>query len=57
MVVENTRENQRIADVAATMAIEDMYVDNDFIKEMMKVAQGEKTYEEVRQEAIKQYAG
>ena len=38
------------------MAIENMYLSNDFIKELLKVSRGEKTSEELRQEVIKQYA-
>ena len=38
------------------MAIENMYLSNDFIKELLKVSRGEKTSEELRQEVIEQYA-
>lgn len=35
------------------MAIENMYLDEAFVKEMLKVANGEKTSEELRQEVIR----
>jgi hypothetical protein len=45
----------RVQQVAATMAIEQMYFDKDFIEDMIKVEMGLKTTEEIRQEAIKKY--
>ena len=56
MIVENTKQNRDVQYVVATMAIENMYLSNDFIKELLKVSRGEKTTEELRQEVIKQYA-
>lgn len=56
MLVDNTRENREIKNVAATMAIEDMYFSKEFISEMIKVSKGEKTSEELRREIIKKYA-
>ena len=55
MLVDNTRESREIKNVAATMAIEDMYFSKDFIAEMIKVSKGEKTSEEVRREIIKKH--
>lgn len=57
MVVENTRENQSVKRVAATMAVEGMYLTEDFLNELLKVANGEKTSEQLRQEVIAKYAG
>ena len=42
--------------VVATMAIENMYLSKDFINELIKVARGEKTSEELRQEVILRHA-
>lgn len=56
MKVKNTKETREVNDVIATLAIEDMYFDKDFIKELLKVAAGEKTSEELRQEVIRKYA-
>ena len=56
MIVENTKENREIKNVISTMAIENMYLSKDFVKEMIKVPKGEKTSEELRQEVIRKYA-
>lgn len=44
-----------VRQVAATMAIEDMYFTKDFIEKMLKVANGELSSEDVRQELIEEY--
>lgn len=44
-----------VRQVAATMAIENMYLSKDFIEKMLKVANGELSSEEVRQEIIREY--
>ena len=56
MLVENTKENRDLKRVTASMAIEDMYFSEEFIKEMIKVSKGQKTLEELRQELLKEYA-
>lgn len=56
MILENTKENRELKRVASTMAIENMFISRDFLKEMIKVTKGEKTSEELRQEIIKKYA-
>lgn len=56
MVIENTKQNQQLTQVIASMAIEKMYLSQNFIKELLKVSKGEKTTEELRQEVIKKYA-
>ena len=48
--------NDMVKQVVATMAIEDMYLSEEFISKMLKVANGELSSEEVRQEVIKKYA-
>lgn len=57
MVIECTKENKEIMNVAATMAIENMFLSEDFLNEIIKVKKGEKTFDELRQEVRKQYAG
>ena len=52
MIIENTEKNRIIRDVAATMAIENMYLSEDFINELIKVSKGEKSSEQLRQEVI-----
>ncbi len=56
MLVENTKGNRDLKRVTASMAIENMFFSESFIKEMIKVSNGEKTTEELRQEIIKKYA-
>lgn len=55
MIVQNTDENKKLAQAVASMAIEDMYFNKEFVDELVKVANGEKTSEELRQEVIKEY--
>ncbi|MCI5958274.1 MAG: antitoxin VbhA family protein [Lachnospiraceae bacterium] len=57
MDVKNTRKMQNIRNVVATMAIENMYLNRDFISELIQVDKGEKTTEELRQEVLKKYVG
>jgi len=56
MLVKNTKENSNIKQVAATMAIENMPLSDEFVNELIKVSQGEKTYEQLRQEVLNKYA-
>lgn len=56
MLVENTKQNRAVQSVVATMAIENMYLSKEFVNELIKVANGEKSSEELRQEVIKKYA-
>ena len=56
MVIANTNSMQRIRNVVATMAIEDMYSSKEFVNELIKVSNGEKTSDQLRQEVIKKYA-
>lgn len=56
MLIENTKSNQQLAQVIASMGIEKMYVSQDFMQELLKVSRGKKTTEELRQEIIKKYA-
>lgn len=55
MIVPNTKEMRQVRDVVATMAIEDMYLSREFVEELIKVANGEKTSEQLRQEVINKY--
>ena len=54
--MENINAIRQVENVVATMAIENMCPPREFIVEMMKIAMGEKTSEEVRQEVLKEYA-
>ena len=55
MIVVNTKENRDIKKVAASMAIENMFFDEDFIQEMIKVSKGEKSTADIIKEIIKEY--
>ena len=55
ITVVNNMEMRRLKNVLGSMAIENMYLDEAFINEMIKVANGEKTSEELRQEVIAEY--
>ncbi len=55
MYIDNTKENRALKNVVSSMAIEEMYFSEDFIREMLKVNKGEKTTEELRQELLKKY--
>lgn len=57
MIVENTKKNQSIKQVVSSMAIEDMYLRKEFVVELIKVAKGEKSSEQLRQEVIRKHAG
>lgn len=54
--VKNTKEMRQLRRAVSSLALEDMYVDDDFLNEMIKVSNGEKSSEELRQEVIKKYA-
>ena len=56
MIIKNTEAGRIVQQVAATMAIEDMYVSKEFIEKLLKVSNGEMTSEELRQEVLKEYA-
>ncbi|WP_295757693.1 antitoxin VbhA family protein [uncultured Holdemanella sp.] len=56
MIIKNTEAGRIVQRVAATMAIEDMYVSKEFIEKLLKVSNGEMTSEELRQEVLKEYA-
>lgn len=55
MIVDNNEEMRKIQNVVATMAIENMYLDKEFVNKLIKVANGEMTSEELRQEVIAKY--
>lgn len=56
MIIKNTEAGRIVQRVAATMAIEDMYVSKEFIEKLLKVSEGEMTSEELRKEVLKEYA-
>ena len=56
MIIKNTEAERKVQQVAATMAIEDMYVSKEFIEKLLKVSNGEMTSEQLRKEVLKEYA-
>ena len=56
MMIKNTEAGRIVKQVAATMAIEDMYVSKEFIEKLLKVSNGEMTSEQLRKEVLKEYA-
>ena len=55
MIIKNTETGRIVQQVAATMAISDMYVSKEFIEKLLKVSNGEMTSEQLRKEVLKEY--
>ena len=55
MIIKNTEAGRIVQQVAATMAIEDMYVSKEFIEKLLKVSNGEMTSEQLRKDVLKEY--
>ena len=55
MELKNTKKEREIRQVAATMAVSGMPLSSGFVRELEKVAGGEKTSEELRREVIGRY--
>lgn len=56
MLVKNTEATRNVRNAVASMAIEDMYFSKEFVSELIEAAEGKRTYEELRKEAIDKYA-
>ena len=55
MTVSEKENITKVKNVVATLAIEEMYFSKSFIKDMLKVANGELSSEEMRRAVIKKY--
>jgi hypothetical protein len=56
-MLSKEQENMlKVRSVVATMAIEDMYLDNEFIDKLLKVMNGELSSDELREEIRREYA-
>ena len=55
MIIKNT-EAGKVQQVAATMAISDMYLSKEFIEKLLKVSNGEMTTDDLIQELNNKYA-
>lgn len=57
MWVKDTEATRMVQQVAASMAIEDMHLSEEFVLKLIDVAEGRRTSEELRKEVINKYAG
>ena len=55
MIIKNTEAERKVQQVAATMAISDMYLSKEFIEKLLKVSNGEMISEQLRKEVLKEY--
>ena len=55
MIIKNTEAGRKVQQVAATMAISDMYLSKEFIENLLKVSNGEMISEQLRKEVLKEY--
>ena len=55
MIIKNTEAGRKVQQVAATMAIEDMYVSKEFIEKLLKVSNGEMTTDDLIKELNDKY--
>ena len=55
VTLENTKGNKAIHQACASLAIEGMFPSEDFVRELEKVASGEKSSDALRQEVIEKY--
>ncbi|WP_295757677.1 hypothetical protein [uncultured Holdemanella sp.] len=55
MIIKNTEAGRKVQQVAATMAISDMYLSKEFIEKLLKVSNGEMISEQLRKEVLKEY--
>ena len=56
MISKNTEAGRKVQQVAATMAISDMYLSKEFIKKLLKVSNGEMTTDDLIKELNDEYA-
>ena len=47
MIIKNTEAGRKVQQVAATMAISDMYLSKEFIEKLLNVNDGEMTTDEL----------
>lgn len=56
MQVKDTDAARKVRDVVASMAIENMYLESDYILKLIEVADGKRKSEDLIDEVISQYA-
>ncbi len=57
MYVKDSPEARKVRRVAATMAVEGMPLEEEFVKKLLSVARGEMTSDELRREIMEKYGG
>ena len=55
MKLEYSDENRKIQQAFASLAIEDMFPSEQFLREIMNASNGDKPLDELRQEVIREY--
>ena len=56
MTFENKKAEKQVQQVAATMAIEEMYLSDELKAKLLKIAKGEMSSDELRKEVMEKYA-
>lgn len=56
VIIKNTEAGRKVQQVAATMAISDMYLSKEFIEKLLKVSNREMTTDDLIQELNNKYA-
>ena len=56
VIIKNTEVGRKVQQVAATMAISDMYLSKEFIEKLLKVSNREMTTDDLIQELNNKYA-
>lgn len=56
MWVKDTEATRMVQQAVASLAIEDMYLSEEFVLKLIEAAENKRTYEELRKEVINKYA-
>lgn len=56
IIAKNTSDALKVKNVISTLAVDNMYLSESFVKELLKVSNGEKSSEQLRQEVLKKYS-
>ena len=56
MIIKNTEAGRKVQQVAAKMAISDMYLSKEIIEKLLKVSNGEMTTDDLIKELNDEYA-
>ena len=55
MILPNTKKNRMIQQACASLALENMYPDKEFIKELVRVQNGQKSLDDLIQKIKNKY--